>query len=89
MPRALLNLGREDVDVSGLTPLDDRLRILGASSGYLVVDVSAAPGDFAVGDEIAFAVNYSALLAAMTSEYVKKRPATAGEPLCPTETSRA
>jgi predicted amino acid racemase len=89
MPRALLNLGREDVDVSGLTPLDDRLRILGASSGYLVVDVSAAPGAFAVGDEIGFAVNYSALLAAMTSEYVKKRPATASEPQSLTETSRA
>lgn len=72
--RALLNLGREDVDVAGIRPLDARLRILGASSGYLVLDVTDAAGDIRVGDEVGFHVNYSALLAAMTSEYVIKRP---------------
>ena len=70
--RALLNLGREDVDVAGIAPLDARLRILGASSGYLVLDVSAVQGSIQIGDELAFSLNYSALLAAMTSEYVKK-----------------
>jgi len=70
--RALLNLGREDVDVAGIAPLDPRLRILGASSGYLVLDVSALQGNIQTGDEVAFSLNYSALLAAMTSEYVKK-----------------
>jgi len=71
--RALLNLGREDVDVAGIAPLDPRLRILGASSGYLILDVSAIQGSIRTGDELAFSMNYSALLAAMTSEYVKKR----------------
>lgn len=70
--RALLNVGREDIDVDGITPLDERLAILGASSGYLVVDVTAAAGEIQVGDTIPFSLNYSALLAAMTSEYVKK-----------------
>ena len=42
------------------------------SSGYLVVDVTAAGGAVQVGDELSFSVNYSALVAAMTSEYVKK-----------------
>ncbi|MCK5276452.1 MAG: alanine/ornithine racemase family PLP-dependent enzyme [Alphaproteobacteria bacterium] len=71
--RALLNVGREDVDIRGLTPLDSRLSILGGSSGYLILDVTGARGGISVGDEIAFAPNYSALLAAMTSEYVEKR----------------
>ena len=70
--RALLNVGREDVDIEGITPLDKRLKILGASSGYLVLDVSAAEGKLRVGDELGFSLNYSALLAAMTSKYVKK-----------------
>jgi predicted amino acid racemase len=70
--RALLNVGREDIDVDGLTPLDERLAILGASSGYLVVDVTPMAKSLRVGDELAFALNYGALLAAMTSEYVKK-----------------
>jgi predicted amino acid racemase len=72
--RALLNVGREDVDIRGLTPLDSRLSILGGSSGYLILDATGARGDIRVGDEIVFAPNYSALLAAMTSEYVEKRP---------------
>ena len=71
--RALLNVGREDVDVSGIMPLDPRVTVLGASSGYLVVDVTDAANDIHVGDELRFSVNYAALLAAMTSEYVKKR----------------
>ena len=74
MLRVLLNVGREDVDVNGIVPLDTRLTVLGASSGYLVVDASRVAGELQVGDKLAFTLNYSALLAAMTSEYVKKRP---------------
>ena len=74
MLRALLNVGREDVDVNGIEPLDKRLTVLGASSGYLVVNATPAKGGIRVGDTLAFTLNYSALLTAMTSEYVKKRP---------------
>jgi len=70
---ALVNLGRQDVDIDGIHPLDPRLNILGASSDYLVLDASAAEGELQVGDSLAFALNYSALLAAMTSPYVAKR----------------
>lgn len=79
--RALLNVGREDVDVAGLTPLDHGIRILGASSGYLVLDVTDAGAGSAVGDELAFHLNYGALLTAMTSAYVKKRLTRGGEPV--------
>jgi ornithine racemase len=75
--RALINVGREDIDIEGITPLDSRIKLLGGSSGYLVLDVSAAEGDITVGDELIFTLNYSALLAAMTSEYVKKHPLSA------------
>ena len=70
--RALLNVGREDIDIKGITPLDSRINILGGSSGYLVLDVTAAKDKLSVGDELIFTLNYSALLTAMTSEYVKK-----------------
>lgn len=72
--RALLNIGREDVDLEGIRPLDSRLRILGASSGYLVLDATASEGRVRLGDELTFSLNYGALLRAMTSEYVKKYP---------------
>jgi predicted amino acid racemase len=76
--RALLNVGREDIDVEGITPLDRRLTILGASSGYLAIDVTAATGSIQVGDTVTFSLNYSALLAAMTSEYVRKHACQGG-----------
>ncbi|MGE5305193.1 MAG: alanine/ornithine racemase family PLP-dependent enzyme [Alphaproteobacteria bacterium] len=72
--RALVNIGREEVSIEGITPHDPRLKILGASSSYLVLDMSQAAGAFKVGDELTFALNYGALLTAMTSEYVEKRP---------------
>jgi len=72
--RALVNIGREEISIEGLAPADARLKLLGASSSYLVIDTSAAPGTFKVGDELKFALNYGALLTAMTSEYVRKKP---------------
>lgn len=71
--RALVNIGREEITFEGIVPHDARLKILGASSSYLVVDTSAAAGAFQVGDELTFGLNYGALLTAMTSEYVKKK----------------
>ena len=64
--------------IDGIRPLDGRLQILSASSDYLVLDVSAAAGELRVGDTLTFAPDYAALLAAMTSAYVEKRPVRAG-----------
>jgi predicted amino acid racemase len=72
--RALVHIGREEIPIEGITPNDRRLKILGASSSYLVVDMTGAAGAYKVGDELSFALNYGALLSAMTSEFVKKRP---------------
>jgi predicted amino acid racemase len=76
--RALVNIGREEVSVEGITPHDPRLKVLGASSSYLVVDLTGAAGAFKVGDDLTFSLNYGALLTAMTSEYVEKRPLRSG-----------
>ena len=70
--RALLNLGRQDVDITAITPCEPGAVILGASSDYLVVDISTVGKTIRVGDELAFSPNYSALLTAMTSNYVEK-----------------
>ena len=83
MLRALLNVGREDVDVSGIAPLDSRLTVLGASSGYLVVDATPAGDGIRVGDMLAFSLNYSALLTAMTSDYVSKQALEKSAPFAP------
>ncbi len=74
MLRAILNIGREDVDVSGLEPAEPGISVLGASSDHLILDVTEYPGELDLGDVITFNLSYSALLSAMTSSYVEKRP---------------
>ncbi len=70
--RAILNVGRQDVSVEGMTPVDRDVTIIGASSGYVIADMTRTKGRLRVGDELAFGLNYAALLAAMTSPYVEK-----------------
>jgi predicted amino acid racemase len=66
-------MGRQDTVPEGLTPIDERVVVLGASSDHLVVDVHDLPEPPRLGDEIAFVPNYAATLAAFTSPYVEKR----------------
>ncbi len=66
--RAILGIGAQDVLVSGLTPRAG-IDILGAGSDHIIMNT----GDMAyiAGDEVAFDLNYGALLSAMTSPYVE------------------
>jgi predicted amino acid racemase len=68
--RAIVGLGREDVDIAGLEPEID-VDILGGSSDHMILD--AKESGLKVGDKISFYPNYSALLSAMTSLFVRKR----------------
>jgi len=79
MLRGILNVGREDVDIEGLQPVDERLSILGASSDHLLMDVTPMQSGIALGDTVEFTLNYSALLASMTSLYVDKTTVSARE----------
>ncbi len=72
--RAIGNLGREDAILEGLTPIRPGIRVLGGSSDHLLLDVTDAVPPVAVGDRMAFRMNYAAMLMAMTSEYVGKAP---------------
>ena len=73
MLRAIVNIGRTDVDVETVKPEDSRFDIIGATSDQLLLDVTAAGGDVKVGDSLEFQLGYSALLAAMLSPYIEKR----------------
>jgi len=64
---SLLNLGRRDVEPQGLRPLLPGTRIVGATSDVTVL-VSDEP--LTPGDEVEFAVDYDALVRAITSPYV-------------------
>lgn len=68
--RSIVALGRQDVLVSGLSSRQ-AVKIIGASSDHLILD----SGDRAlqIGEEVQFDLDYGALLAAMTSPFVRKK----------------
>lgn len=69
--RGIAAIGRQDVRTDGLTPIDSRIEILGASSDHLLLDLTNAP-EYRVGDTVSFGLDYGALLSASTSAYVHK-----------------
>lgn len=70
--RGILAIGRQDTNAEGLRPLDAGVRILGASSDHLIVDLSKTKTEYRVGDILSFVPDYGALLKAYTSAYVIK-----------------
>ncbi|GAU76930.1 ornithine racemase Orr [Fusibacter sp. 3D3] len=72
MLRAIAAIGRQDVNPEGLTPLDERIEIIGASSDHMIMDLTATGETYAVGQVVQFRLDYGAMLKACTSEYIKK-----------------
>ena len=68
--QAIVALGHMDTDPDGLTP-PSGMKILGSSSDHLIVD--SGGNRLSVGSEMAFQLNYSALIRAMVSPFIAKR----------------
>lgn len=69
--RGICKIGRQDTVADGLTPRDTDIKIIGASSDHLIVDLTHAK-DYRVGDVLEFTPDYGALLRAYTSPYVAR-----------------
>ena len=67
--QTILAVGHQDTDPDGLDP-PPGIEILGASSDHLVVESKS--DRLSIGTEVAFQVNYSAMLRSMTSPFVAK-----------------
>ena len=68
--RAILAIGKQDVYPDHLTPLDDKITILGASSDHLIVDVTDSSVKYYVGEEIRFKLSYPGILSTTTYKFV-------------------
>ena len=67
--QSILAIGRQDTDPHGLLP-PAGIEIMGASSDHLILVSDNC--DLAVGSEVTFQLNYSALVHTMTSPFVTK-----------------
>lgn len=70
--RAILALGKQDVYIEGIEPLERNIKILGASSDHLIIDVTDSQKQIRVGDDITFRLTYSGLLSASQSRYISR-----------------
>ena len=68
--RAILALGRQDIKIEALHPIDTGAEIIGASSDHLLLEVTEMEDQPAVGGEMTFNMSYSGLMRAMTSSYL-------------------
>ncbi|WP_353893474.1 alanine/ornithine racemase family PLP-dependent enzyme [Proteinivorax hydrogeniformans] len=67
--RAIAAIGRQDIALS-MEPTSKNIKIIGGSSDHLLLEAENV--DIKVGDIVEFVPEYGALLAAMTSPYVRK-----------------
>lgn len=70
--RMICAIGKQDIDLENIVPVDDDLIILGGSSDHLILDVTNSKIDYSVGDKIRFKLDYGGILSSTTSEYVKR-----------------
>lgn len=71
MLRGIALVGRQDIDPDAIFPRDPSVRVLGASSDHLLLDLTSAP-QHQIGGQIDFDVGYSSLLRTFTSSYISK-----------------
>lgn len=69
--RGIVAIGRQDVIVEDLTPLDDYIEILGGSSDHIILHIKN--DSYQIGDIIRFSMKYGALVHLYTSPYVQKK----------------
>ncbi len=70
MVRGIAAIGKQDIQLDNLFPIDSKVKVVGGSSDHLILDLSDTK--YGVGDILQFRVNYPGLLQIMTSHYVKK-----------------
>ncbi len=71
MLRAIIAVGKQDVEYTELIPYDT-VDLIGSSSDHIIVDISDTLNIYNVGDTMKFKLTYSSILSLMTSKYVIK-----------------
>ncbi|MBK8983237.1 MAG: alanine racemase [Ignavibacteria bacterium] len=70
--RAIIDIGLLDINPSFLTPDDNSIKIIEASSDMLVLDLGENKSSYKTGDLISFNLRYMGALGLMNSNYIEK-----------------
>lgn len=71
--RAIVGIGKQDLDITSIQVVDSQVEILGASSDHMILNMSECDREYHVGDKVEFLVEYGGLVTACTSKYVSKK----------------
>lgn len=72
--RAIIDIGVLDVSKADfITPEDEGIEIIGASSDMLVIDLGKTDKDYHIGDVLSFKLDYMGALRVLNSSYIEKR----------------
>ena len=56
--RAIIAIGKQDTELDSMTPLDEKIDILGGSSDHIILDVTGSDTEYKVGDIVRFTLNF-------------------------------
>ncbi|MCD6091265.1 MAG: alanine racemase [Bacteroidales bacterium] len=71
--RAIIDLGLLDVETDHIELIDKSLKLAGASSDMIVIDLNKNKKNYKVGDLVEFKLDYMGILRIMNSKYIGKR----------------
>jgi ornithine racemase len=71
--RAILDIGSLDVDTAHIKPVEANIKIMGASSDMIVVDLGENPDNLKVGRLLEFELDYMGALRLLNSKYIDKQ----------------
>ncbi len=69
--RAIIAVGKQDVDHRELIPFDT-IKAIGSSSDHIILDITDSYNLNIVGDTMLFKLTYSSILSLMTSKYISR-----------------
>lgn len=71
--RAIIDLGLLDVETDHIELVDKSLKLAGASSDMIVIDLDENKKNYQIGDLIEFNLDYMGILRIMNSKYIEKK----------------
>ena len=69
--RAICSVGKQDIDLD-IIPTDPNIKVLGASSDHLLLDIHDSEYAYKPGDMLTFSMLYTAIMRGFTSKYIDK-----------------
>lgn len=77
--RAIIGIGKQDIHIDSVYPIDESIKILGASSDHMILDITDCEASYGIGDKLEFLLGYGGIMSVSTSKYVHKEVIKSGE----------